>query len=313
MKPIEKRMSEELSDDLFEVVGREGQASEQIDRPQLSSFKDSWMRLSKNKGALISLVVLAVVFLLAIFGPYMNEYKYYETDYAAAYQPPGEEHWLGTDKFGRDQWTRIWEGTRISLFIAILAALLDLFIGVTYGAVSALIGGKTDNMMQRVIEILVGIPNLIIIILLIMLMKPGILTITIAMVITGWVNMARLMRAQIFKLKEQEFVLAARSLGAGNKRLIVHHLIPNTIGIIVINMMFTIPSAIFTEAFLSFIGLGLQEPTASLGVLINDGFQGMRNHFYLLLYPAIVIVAIMVSFNILADGMRDALDPRMRK
>ncbi|MFE8701793.1 ABC transporter permease [Cytobacillus sp. FJAT-54145] len=313
MKNAEPLLDEELTDDLFEIAGRRTEDSEKIQRPPLSAFKDSWIRLSKNKGAVISLIALIIILFLAVFGPGMNEYKYDQTDYAAVYQPPSSEHWLGTDKFGRDQWTRIWEGTRISLYIAVLAAFLDLLIGVLYGAISALIGGKVDNGMQRVIEILVGIPNLIIIILLIMIMKPGIMTITIAMVITGWVSMARLVRAQIFKLKEQEFVLAARSLGSNNKRLILHHLIPNTMGLIVINMMFTIPSAIFTEAFLSFIGLGLQEPLASLGVLINDGFQGMRNQFYLLLFPAIVIVAIMVSFNILADGLRDALDPKMRK
>jgi oligopeptide transport system permease protein len=313
MKNTEALATEEFSDDLFEIVGRKIEDSEKIGRPPLSAYKDSWLRLKKNKGAVVSLITLLIIVLLALFGPYMNEFKYFQTDYGASYQTPNQTHWLGTDKFGRDQWTRIWQGTRISLYIAILAALLDLVIGVTIGAVSALLGGKVDNALQRLIEVLVGIPHLIVVILLIMLMKPGIITITVAMVITGWVNMARLVRAQIFKLKEQEYVLAAKSLGSSNTRLIVQHLIPNTIGLIVINMMFTIPSAIFTEAFLSFIGLGLQEPLASLGVLINDGFHGMRNHVYLLLYPAIVIIAIMVSFNILADGLRDALDPKMRK
>lgn len=313
MKNTEALTTDEFSDDLFEVVGRKAEDSERIERPTLSAYKDSWLRLKRNKGAVLSLITLLIIILLAIFGPYMNEFKYYQTDYGASYQAPSQTHWLGTDKFGRDQWTRIWQGTRISLYIAILAALLDLIIGVTIGAISALLGGKVDNALQRLIEVLVGIPHLIVVILLIMLMKPGIFTITVAMVITGWVNMARLVRAQIYKLKEQEYILAAKSLGSSNKRLILHHLIPNTIGLIVINMMFTIPSAIFTEAFLSFIGLGLQEPLASLGVLINDGFHGMRNHFYLLLYPALVIIGIMVSFNILADGLRDALDPKMRK
>lgn len=313
MKNAESLVTEELSDDLFEVVGRKTGDGEKIERPPLSTFKDSLLRLKQNKGAVASLIVLILIALLAIIGPHLNEYKYYQADYGAAYQSPNSEHWLGTDKFGRDQWTRIWQGTRISLYIAILAATLDLIIGVTIGAISALIGGKVDQALQRFIEVLVGIPHLIVVILLIMLMKPGIITITVAMVITGWVNMARLVRAQIFKLKEQEFILAAKSLGSSNKRLILQHLIPNTVGIIVINMMFTIPSAIFTEAFLSFIGLGLQEPHASLGVLINDGFKAMRNQFYLLAYPAIVIIAIMVSFNILADGLRDALDPKMRK
>ncbi|HEX5564947.1 MAG TPA: ABC transporter permease, partial [Sporosarcina sp.] len=280
---------------------------------QMSMFKESWIRLKKNKGAMLSLVILSILIVMAIIGPHLNEYSYEQTDYDKVFQKPSGEHWLGTDRFGRDQWTRIWEGTRISLYIAFLAATLDLIIGVMYGAVSALLGGRVDNVMQRIIEVLVGIPNLILIILLIMLMKPGIVTITIAMVITGWVNMARLVRSQVFKLKGQEFILASRALGATNTRLIKEHFIPNTLGLIIVNMMFTIPAAIFTEAFLSFIGLGLQEPLASLGVLINDGFQAMRNHFYLLLFPALVIVGLMVCFNLLADGLRDALDPKMKK
>lgn len=307
------RKIDQLPDELFEIVGRKEEELEQISQYSFSFMKDAWIRIKKNKAAIASLVVLLLILLLAIFGPYMNGYTYYQTDYDKTYQPPNGEHWLGTDKFGRDQWTRIWEGTRISLYIAFLASILDLAIGVTFGSISALIGGKVDSMMQRVIEILMGIPHLVIVILLIMMMKPGIFTITVAMVITGWVNMARIVRAQILKYKNQEFVLAARSLGAGNKRIIVNHMIPNTIGLIIINMMFTIPSAIFTEAFLSFIGLGLQEPAASLGVLINDGFHSMRNQFYLLIYPAIIITGLMVSFNLLADGLRDAFDPKLRK
>ncbi|MFT4008214.1 MAG: ABC transporter permease, partial [Lacrimispora sp.] len=217
------------------------------------------------------------------------------------------------DQFGRDLWVRTWMGTRISLLIAFVAALLDLTVGVTYGAVSALIGGKVDAVMQRIIEILVGIPHLIIVILLMMIMPAGIWTIVVALSITGWVNMARLVRAEILKLKNQEFVLAARVLGTSTSRIIWKHLIPNTVGVIVINAMFTIPSAIFTEAFLSFIGIGMQEPKASLGVLINNGYQVLRNFPHVLIFPAIVIVLIMVCFSILGDGLRDALDPRMRK
>lgn len=307
------RKMDSLPDELFQMVGRKQEDIEKISRPSLSFMKDSWIRLKKNKAAIVSIVILALIIILAIVGPYMNHYSYDETNYSKTFQSPNSDHWLGTDKFGRDQWTRIWDGTRISLYIAFLASILDLTIGVTFGAVSALFGGKVDSFMQRVIEILVGIPHLVIVILLIMMMKPGIITITVAMVITGWVNMARLVRAQIFKYKNQEFILASRSLGAGNKRIIMNHMIPNTIGLIIINMMFTIPSAIFTEAFLSFIGLGMQEPAASLGVLINDGFRAMRNQFYLLLYPAIIITALMVCFNLLADGLRDAFDPKMRK
>jgi oligopeptide transport system permease protein len=302
-----------MPDELFKVVGRKDDEIDKIARPSLTFLKDSWIRLKKNKAAIFSLIVLALIILFALIGPFMSSYNYYQTDYTKTYQPPGGEHWLGTDKFGRDQWTRIWDGTRISLYIAFLAAILDIAIGVTFGATAALVGGKLDSLMQRVIEILIGIPHLIIVILLIMMVEPGILSITVAMVITGWVNMARLVRAQIFKFKNQEFILASRSLGATNRRIMFHHMIPNTIGLIIINMMFTIPSAIFTEAFLSFIGLGLQAPQASLGVLINDGFQAMRTSFYLLIYPAIIITALMICFNLLADGLRDAFDPKMRK
>lgn len=303
----------DLKDELFEIVGRKADESETIHRESLSMWKESWIRLKKNKAAMVSLIILIIITLTAILAPIFSQYTYFDTNYDKVYQAPNAEHWFGTDKFGRDQWVRVWEGTRISLFIAILAATLDLIIGVTYGSVSALYGGRVDSFMQRIIEVLVGIPNLVIIILLMMVLQPGIITLTVAMVLTGWVTMARLVRAQIFKLKNQEFILASKTLGSSNKRLILHHLIPNTLGIIIINMMFTIPSAIFTEAFLSFIGLGLQEPQASLGVLINDGYHAMRNNFYLLLYPATIIVLLMVSFNLLADGLRDALDPKMRK
>lgn len=313
MQNTKQKTGNEFSDDMFEIVGRKEEQSEKIDRPKLTGWQDGWLRLKKNKAAVVSIVILLGILVMAIIGPYLNSYTYQQTDYGNVFMEPNSDHWLGTDKFGRDQWTRIWEGTRISLYIAVLAALLDILIGITYGSISALKGGKVDNFMQRIIEILVGVPNLIIIILLIMIMRPGILTITIAMVITGWVNMARLVRGQIFKLKTQEYILAARALGARNKRIITSHMLPNTMGIIIVNMMFTIPSAIFTEAFLSFIGLGLQEPLASLGVLINDGFQSMRNQFYLLAFPSIVIIGLMVCFNLLADGLRDALDPRLRK
>lgn len=301
-----------ITDNLFVPVTVQKSEMEKISRPNLTAFQDGWLRLKKNKAAVVSIFILMVLVLLSIFGPYMTQHSFDATDYKAAFQKPSLEHWFGTDKFGRDLWARVWQGTRISLLIAVLATILDLVVGVGYGAISALSGGKTDAVMQRIIEVLVGIPSLIIIILLMMVMPAGIFTIMLAMSITGWVNMARLVRAQILKLKEQEFVLAAQVLGTSKGKIILKHLIPNTVGVIVINTMFTIPSAIFTEAFLSFIGIGLQEPQASLGVLINSGFQVINNFLYPLIFPALVIVLIMVCFSILGDGLRDALDPRMR-
>lgn len=286
---------------------------ERISRPSLTAWQDGWLRLKQNKAAVVSLFIIIVIVALALLAPIFSPYDFAQTDYSAIYQPPSAAHLFGTDGFGRDQFTRIWYGTRISLLIGFVAACLDLFVGVTYGAVSALMGGKVDAIMQRIIEVLVGIPHLIIVILLMMVLPAGVGTIIVALAITGWVNMARLVRARILQLKGQEFVMAAQVLGTSQKNIILRHLIPNTVGVIVINAMFTIPSAIFTEAFLSFIGIGLSEPKASLGVLINNGYSVLQNSPYLLICPAIVIVLIMVCFSILGDGLRDALDPRMSK
>ena len=300
-------------DELFVKAYVDESEKEHIARPNLTALQDGWLRLKKNKAAVVCLFTLIAIGLLAILAPEFSRYSYKETNYDIIYQIPSMEHLFGTDQFGRDLWVRTWMGTRISLLIALVAALLDLTLGVTYGAVSALAGGKVDAVMQRIIEVLVGIPHLIIVILLMMVMPAGIWTIVVALSITGWVNMARLVRGSILKLKNQEFVLAARVLGTSMAGIIWKHLIPNTVGVIVINAMFTIPSAIFTEAFLSFIGIGMQEPKASLGVLINNGYQVLRNFPHVLIFPAIVIVLIMVCFSILGDGLRDALDPRMRK
>lgn len=307
--------------------------------PQLSFWKDAWIRLRKNKGAVISIVLLIFIIIMAFVGPMMNEYSYKEQTVAHSHMPPKvvglewlgfdgldrngvdlyaergieDVYWFGTDQFGRDIWTRVWEGTKISLYIAFLAATLDLIIGVVYGGISAFYGGRVDNIMQRIIEVLVGIPNLILIVLLILILEPGIMSITIALVITGWISMARVVRGQLLQLKGQEFVLASRALGASDFKLISKHLLPNALGSIIVTLMFTIPSAIFFEAFLSFIGLGLQPPLASLGVLIDDGYKTMQLLPYKMIYPAVVISVIMISFNVLADGLRDALDPKMRK
>ncbi|KGX86030.1 oligopeptide ABC transporter permease [Pontibacillus marinus] len=224
-----------------------------------------------------------------------------------------EYFWFGTDTLGRDQWTRVWKGTQISLYIAVLAAFIDMVIGVAYGGISAYYGGRVDDYMQRIIEILIGIPNLVVVILMILILSPGILSITIALTITGWIPMARIIRGQVLKLKNQEFVLASRTLGASDSRIIMKQLVPNVTGLIVINTMFTIPGAIFFEAFLSFIGLGLQPPVASLGTLIDEGFQSLQTFPYLMIYPAIIISLIMIAFNIVADGLRDAFDPKMRE
>lgn len=332
----------DLTDDLFEQAGHDVAESSTALRPSSTFWRDSWIRLRKNKGAFIGLILICLIILLALFGPLMNSHGFDDQDLTRANLPPKVpvlEHipflgmngvdirgvdqyaakdvtayfWFGTDDLGRDLWTRIWQGTRISLYIAFLAAALDLIIGVAYGSISAYYGGRIDNVMQRIIEVLMGVPNLIVVILLILVLKPGIISITLAMVITGWVGMARIVRGQVLKLKGQEFVLASRTLGAKDGQLIWKHLIPNSLGPIIITTMFTIPNAIFTEAFLSFIGLGLQPPVASLGTIVNDGFKMLKIYPHMLMYSSIIISLIMISFNLLGDGLRDSFDPKMKK
>jgi oligopeptide transport system permease protein len=304
----------DLTPDLFESAGVTAHESERISGPPVSFWKDSWIRLKKNRGALISLGIIVLLFLMAfIIGPLLSQYSPYAQDLTRRYTGTSSQFWFGTDEFGRDMWTRVWAGTRVSLYIAFLAAFLDVFVGVTFGAVSGFVGGRVDDVMQRVIEILNGIPYLVVAILAMVIFKPGIITISIAIGLTGWNYMARIVRGRMLQLKEQEFTLASRSLGASGSRLIWKHLIPNSLGPIIVNLMFTIPSAIFAEAFLSFIGLGIQVPEASLGSLIDSGAAELRFHSYLLWFPALVFCLIMISFNLLGDGLRDALDPKMRK
>ncbi len=222
-------------------------------------------------------------------------------------------YWFGTDVLGRDIFTRTWEGTRISLYIALVAVIVDMCFGMIYGLISGYFGGKVDMVMQRISEILNGIPTLVIVTLLILVFKPGLVTITIALAITGWIGMSRIARAQVLKLKEQEFILASKTLGAGDFFIIFKEILPNIFGQLIVMSMFSIPNAIFTEAFLAFIGLGVPQPLASLGSLISDAFKSFTTHPYMIVFPVIVLGIIMLSFNMMADGLRDAFDPKMKE
>lgn len=303
----------QLTPDLFEPVGEDFRDNERIAGPSIGFWRDSWQRFQKNKASLIGLMVVVTLIVVAYVAPLFVPYTSDAQNIANAYRGTSGEHLMGTDKFGRDMFVRVWEGMRVSLYIALLAALFDLAIGVPYGAVSGLLGGKVDGAMQRIIEILNGIPNLVVAILIMVVLKPGIVTISVAIGVAGWTSMARIIRGRVMQLRDQEFTLASRSLGAGKRRILTKHLLPNSLGLIVITLMLTIPSAIFYEAVLSFIGLGIQVPKASLGSLINDGYAELRFHSYLLWFPAAVFSLLMLSFNLLGDGLRDALDPRMRK
>ena len=303
-----------LTQDLFEPVKRSVQDAEELSGPPVGFWSDAWRRLKRNRIALVAGGIIFLVFILAVVGPWLTPYTPFAQVLERQYREPSlSGFWFGTDEFGRSMFDRVWVGTRVSLYIALLATALDIVFGMSYGAISAYYGGGVDNVMQRIIEVLVGIPNLVVIILMMLILEPGIIAITLALTITGWTSSARLIRGQVLGLKEQEFFLASQSLGAGTFRLIAKHLMPNVFYIVIITLMFTVPSAVFFEAFLSFIGLGIQPPNASLGALINDGADQMRYYPYLLIFPAIVLALITISFRLLGDGLRDALDPRMRK
>ncbi|NOU85143.1 ABC transporter permease subunit [Paenibacillus sp. LMG 31460] len=297
----------------FAPVSNKSLTGEKIVRPSLNYWQDAWRRLKKNRLAMAGLIILVALIVFAIIVPFVSSYDYQTQNLKVKNVGPSGEHWFGTDDFGRDLWTRVWWGTRISLFIGIIAAIIDLVIGVIYGGISAYYGGKVDEVMQRTIEIVYAIPFLLIAILLIMVIGSGIPSIILAMAITGWVPMARLVRGQMLTLKEQEFVLASRTLGASPMRIIMRSLIPNALGIIIVQITFVVPAAIFTEAFLSFIGLGVKPPLASLGNLLSDGANYIRLYPHRLIFPTIIFSLILLSFNLLGDGLRDALDPKMRK
>ena len=317
-----------------------------------SFWKDAIGRFKKNKGAIFGLISIVIIILMAIIGPMLTPYEYYQQDaksanfapriqgveklgifdgnetmrigemskqvnkYINAKKETGYEntyYWFGSDSLGRDIFTRTWVGARISLFIALLAVAIDIIIGLTYGLISGYFGGKVDIVMQRIAEVLNGIPSLVVVTLLMLVMKPGIVTIAIAMMVTGWIGMSRIARAQMIKYKEQEFVLASKTLGAKHTFVIFKEVLPNVMGQIIITAMFSIPRAIFNEAFLSFVGLGVPAPLASLGSLISDSFKAFTAHPYMIVPPVVVLALLMLSFNLVADGLRDAFEPKMKE
>ncbi|AWX55231.1 ABC transporter permease [Brevibacillus brevis] len=305
-------------DPLFRPLMKNTQANV-IARPSLSNGQQVVRKLLKNKLAMLGLFIILALVGMAIIGPNLVPYSYSDQSLLTKNQEISAEHWFGTDELGRDMFARTWYGARISLTIGIVAALIDLVIGVTVGGIAGYMAGRgkrgdrIDTIIMRIIEILYGLPYLLVVILLMVVMEPGMLTIIIALSATGWVGMARLVRGQILQLKNQEFILAAQVLGAKFSRILLKHLIPNTFGVIIVNLTFTIPSAIFAESFLSFLGLGVQAPVASWGTMTNDGLGViLTGDWWRLFFPALMISLTMFAFNVFGDGLQDALDPRLR-
>ncbi|MGG0645266.1 ABC transporter permease [Sporosarcina gallistercoris] len=305
---------------LFTPLHPSKKGMDEIQRPSMSVWKDTLLSIVKNKLALLGFFLLAAIVFLALFGPSMVPYSPSAQDLTRTNLPPSKDHWFGTDNLGRDMWVRSWYGARVSLVIGIVAALIDLIVGVIVGGVSGYMAGRgkkgdrIDGILMRFVEVLYGIPYLLIVILLMVIMDPGITAIIIALSITGWVGMARIIRGQILQLKSQEYVQAAEKLGTSHTKIITKHLLPNTMGIIIVNLTFTIPTAIFAESFLSFLGLGVQAPFASWGTMANDALGVvLSGQWWRLFFPGFLISLTMFAFNVFGDGIQDALDPKDRK
>lgn len=298
--------------ELFTVVGRDAQQMDTISRPNLSFWQDAWRRLRKNRAAYFGLMIIVLYALLAIFAPMFSSYSYTAMDAAAMHQGPSAVHWLGADATGRDMWVRIWMGARVSLTIGVMAAFVNMCVGAVIGGLCGYYGGNLDMIVMRIVDILYGIPSLIITILVMMVIGRGIVTLIVAMCIVGWIGTCRFVRGEVYRLKEQDYVLAAKVLGVSDMTIILRHIIPNIMGMMVTNLCMAIPGAIFQEAFLSYVGLGIKPPGCSWGVLAKEGVVNLRVAPHEVLIPAFFICTTMLALNLLGDGLRDAVDPRLR-
>ncbi|MEL3912052.1 ABC transporter permease [Treponema pedis] len=285
----------------------------QSERISIGFWEDVRRRFKRSKRALFSCAVLGLIVLLCLAGPSISGYSVNEGNLKNKNLSPSLQFWFGTDELGRDLFTRICAGGRISLFIAVIGATIDMTIGLIYGGISAYAGGKTDIIMMRIVEILSSIPYLIVSVLISLVFGKGIISIILAMTITGWCFTARLVRGQVLQIKNQDFVLAAKALGTSSFKIIIKHLLPNTISIMIVAVTFNIPSFIFGEAFLSYIGLGIQPPHTSWGVLASNAKNSMLFYPYQLFFPGLFISLTILSLQIIGDALRDAMDPHLRK
>ena len=336
-------LSFQIDPNLFDRASDEEKAQIVTQRESVSFMKDAMRRFVKNKMAMACLIILIAITLIAIFVPMFYPYNYTQQDVTAKYLRPfeyskkemvrinaGEKvfpHIMGTDNLGRDYCIRVIYGTRISLMVGFISALIVVFIGIIYGSISGYFGGKVDLIMMRIVDIIYSLPDVLIVILLSVAIKDvistsknqmvvklgaGMISIFIVFGLLYWVGMARQVRGQILSIKEQEYVLAAKAMGASAAHIIRKHMIPNCVSVIIITAAMQIPSAIFTESFLSFVGMGVSMPMPSLGSLASDARSGLVSYPYMLLFPAMSIFLIVLSFNLLGNGLRDAFDPKLR-
>lgn len=303
----------EEMDDAFEIVGCEDLDSELINKPSLTYWKDVWRRFKKNRLALIGLVILTIVVFLTIFGPTITGYDYTRMNYDIEDQGPSADHWFGTDKAGRDLFTRVCVGGRISIVIGLSCTAVMFTIGSILGGIAGYKGGVVDDVIMRLVEIIVSIPYLVVVIILSITLGRSMFALILALTLTSWGGTTRLVRGQVLQIKNKEFVMASRALGGNAKRIILKHLLPNAMGIIMVSITFSIPAFIFSEATLSFLGIGIQPPETSWGALAASGRGSLMFYPHQLFFPCMMIVFTMLAFNLIGDGLTDALDPKLRE
>jgi oligopeptide transport system permease protein len=302
-----------IPDDLFEPLPAESRETDAINRESMSYWGQARAKMASDPLAMAGLAVIALMILLAALGPVIRPFPYDEQNYSAINQTPNAEHWFGTDKFGRDLFVRVAYGARISLTVGVVAALINVTIGVLYGGISGYFGGTADMIMMRIVDIMDTIPTLLYMIIVMIFLGSNMRSIITALCLSYWLNTSRMVRAQILSIKRQDFVMAARVAGESGWRILTRHLIPNSIGPIIVMVTFLIPQAIFYEAFLSFIGIGISVPVASWGTLANDSLANMNMYPHLTVFPLAAISVTIFAFNFVGDGLRDALDPRLKR
>ena len=275
-----------------------------------SLFKDALLRLTTNKLSLFSLIYIFLLVFVALITPFIAPYDYAYQDLALGASPPSSEHLLGTDTLGRDLLTRMMYGSRISLMVGFLATSVALIIGVIWGTISGFSGGKTDAIMMRIVDTLYGIPFIILIIPLMVIFGRNLVLLFLAIGAVEWLTMARIVRSQVLNLSRQEFILSAEAMGVGKLSIIFRHLIPNAMGPVIVYATLTVPQIMLLESFLSFLGLGVQPPLSSWGLLIRDGAVSMEEYWWLLIFPSLAFSLTLFSLNFIGDGLRDAIDPR---
>jgi oligopeptide transport system permease protein len=278
-----------------------------------SLWEDAFVRLLKNKMAVIGLCYLLFQTVIAILAPWISPFPFDDTNLSLGAVAPNMVHYFGTDDLGRDMFTRVIYGSRISLMVGILATIVSVIIGVVYGAVSGYVGGRTDDIMMRILEILFSLPFIFFVIILMVIFGRNIYLLFIALGLIQWLTMARIVRGQVVSLKKVEYIDAARSMGVSHSKIIANHIIPNVLGTVIIYVTLTVPGIILEEAFLSFLGLGVQEPMSSWGTLISDGVSAMQTYPWMLIFPCVTLMLTLLALNFLGDGLRDALDPRASK